>query len=172
MIKSSLTWYTNSDIHWELIRPIRGRLVRVLISTSSTWLSLPSFNSSPTRCGRHLVSCLQLFHMTICLVFPCLLRRLDWRLEELHAATLVLRWVLRGVDERRIVVLPSVTPGVTTWRSCENMDMGFWCIFVRTKSALALHDRESCVGIEESDKVFCPVCSSPGFGCFLSKLLG
>jgi hypothetical protein len=27
---------------------------------------------------------------------------------------------------------------------------GFWYIFVRTKSAVALHGRESCVGIEES----------------------
>lgn len=35
-----------------------------------------------------------------------------WRRGQLHAAILVLRRILRGVDERRIAVLPSVTASV------------------------------------------------------------
>lgn len=35
-----------------------------------------------------------------------------WRRGQLHATTLVLRRILRGVDERRIAVLPSVTASV------------------------------------------------------------
>lgn len=75
-------------------KPIRGSSCVCRFPQISTWLSLPSLNSSPSRCRRHL-ACIG-----------------SWKRGQLHAATLVLQRVVRGVDERRIAVLPSVTAGV------------------------------------------------------------
>lgn len=94
-----------------------------------------------------------LFHIAICFVFPCLLWSLYWRLEEGAASCSNSRSAADSARSRRTqdcCVAKCYSECERLGGNVKRWTCGFWYIFVRTKSAVALHGRESCVGIEES----------------------